>query len=174
MIEALAAVALLATLTSIAVPSLTSMSRQYRLDALTEEFMASVQMARVEAMRLGQDIMLLRTAACDTALATTADWSCGWQVFADANGSRALEPGETVLQSVAAPPGITLQKKGGGSPTYLHIDRFGRTSAIAQRFEAFPKNHKVEEGQLICFSTGTRLRVVRRAEKCPPLPGEET
>lgn len=174
LIEMLVAVALLAILTSVAAPSLTGIVHRYRLDSATEEFMASVQFARVEAMRLGQEVMLQRQTGCDAVLASTADWSCGWQVFADTNGSRTLDGTETVMQSVALPAGVTFQKKGGGSPVYLHLDRFGRTSAIAQRFEAFSKSQRVEDGQLVCFSTGTRLRTVKRVEKCPSLPGEGT
>ncbi len=173
LIEILAALALLAILTSIAVPSYTHVSRAYRLDAVTEEFMASVQFARVEAMRLGQNIMLQRHTACDVVLSSTADWSCGWQVFADTNGSQTLDGTETVLQSVAVPAGITFQKGPAGSPRYLHIDRFGRTTSFGQRFEVFPRTQKVVDGQVICFSTGTRLRTVKRVEGCPPLPGED-
>ena len=43
---------------------------------------------------------------------------------------------------------------------------------IYRLFEVYPKGQKVLDGQVICFSTGTRLRTVKRVEKCPPLPGE--
>lgn len=174
LIEMLATLALLAVLTSITVPSYISVSRAYRLDAVTEEFMASVQFARVEAMRLGQDILLQRHTACEVALSSAADWSCGWQVFADTNGSKTLDSAETVLQSVAVPAGITFQKGPAGSPRYLHIDRYGRTTSFGQRFEAFPNTLKVMDGQTICFSTGTRLRTVKGVDGCPPLPGDGT
>jgi len=172
LIEMLAVVSLLAVLTTIAAPSYTSISRQYRLDAVSEEFMASVQFARVEAMRLGQDMLLLRNTACEVVLDSTADWSCGWQVFPDTNGNQTLDSAETLLQAVAVPAGVTFRKGPGGSPRYLHIDRFGRTTSFGQRFEAFPRNQKVIDGQVICFSTGTRLRMVRHVEACPPLPGD--
>lgn len=174
LIEMLAAIALLVILTSVAVPSYTSIANQYRLDTVSDEFMASVQLARVEAVRSGQDVMLQRSATCDVTLSSTADWSCGWQVFADANGNRTLDGTETVMQSVVVPTGITFQKGPAGSPRYLLIDRFGRTTSFGLRFEAFPRDQKVVDGQLICFSTGTRLRTVKRAEKCPALPGENT
>ena len=166
LIEMLAAIALLVILTSVAIPSYTSIANQYRLDTV------SGQRARVEAVRLGQDVMLQRTPPCEGTLSSTADWSCGWQVFADTNGNRAMDDTEAVLQSVVVPAGVTFQKGPAGSPRYLLIDRFGRTTSFGQRFEAFPRNQNVVDGQLICFSTGTRLRTVKRVEKCPALPGE--
>lgn len=172
LIELLAAIALLAILTSIAVPSFVSISRQYRLDAVTEEFMASVQLARVEAIRLGQDVLVQRQADCDSVPSTKTAWRCGWVVFADLNQNRQLDGSDTFLQSVPMTPGVTFQKIGGGSPYYLRIDHFGRSAALGQRYEVFPAGGNVEDGQLICFSTGTRVRTVKRAKACPPLPGE--
>lgn len=169
LIELLVAVGVLAILASLTIPSFAGISRQYRMDAVTEEFMASVQLTRVKAMHLGQDFMILRDTACEVALSTTSDWGCGWRVFADLNGNRLLDGAEAVVQSIAMPPGIKFQKAGGGSPQYLHIDRFGRSSALGQRFEVFPQGMNVIDGRLICFSTGTRLRAVKHMEACPPL-----
>lgn len=168
LIEMLAAIALLAILASVAVPSFAAIARQYRLDSLTEELMASVQFARIEALRHGYSIVLLRRTTCERTLKSTADWSCGWQVFVDTDGDEVLDSAETVLQSVVVPAGVTLQKKG-GSTRYLRIDVFGQ-SGRGHRFEIFPQEAQVQDGQLICFSTGTRLRIVKRMKECPDLP----
>lgn len=169
LIELLVAAGILAVLASLAIPSFAGISRQYRMDAVTEEFMASVQFTRVKAIHLGQDFVILRDTACAIVLSTTSDWGCGWRVFADLNDNRLLDGAETVVQSITMPPGIKFQKAGGGSPQYLHIDRFGRSSALGQRFEVYPQGMNVIDGQLICFSTGTRLRKVKHMEACPPV-----
>ncbi|WP_382158877.1 GspH/FimT family pseudopilin [Hydrogenophaga sp. ANAO-22] len=168
LIELLVVIAVLAVLASIAIPSFAGIARQYRVNAAVDEFMASVQLARVDAMRLGQDILIQRQTSCDVVLPTTADWDCGWRVFVDLNGNQLPDPAEAELQSVALPTGIRLVKaKGGGSPQYITINRYGQVTAIGQRFAAFPAGMDDLSGQLICFSTGTRLRTVKGAKTCP-------
>lgn len=172
LVEMLAAIALLAILASVAVPSFAAIARQYRLDATTEELMASVQFARVEALRHGHSVMLARRTTCERKLKATEDWSCGWQVFVDTDDDKVLDSSETVLQSVTVPAGVTLLKKG-ASLRYLHLDMFGQSFG-GHRFEIFPQEAKVEDGQLVCFSTATRLRIVKRMKECPDLPDSKS
>lgn len=166
LIELVVALGVLAVLASLAIPAFASMARQYRLDTLTEEFLASVQLARVEAVRSGQDIVIRRHTDCDAALASTADWDCGWRVFVDTNANRLQDAGEADLQSIALPTGIRFRKEGLGSPQYLRIDRFGSTSPTGQRFAVFTADKTDSERRLVCFSNGTRLRTVRNATTC--------
>lgn len=167
LIELMVVITVLAILASIAIPSFAGIARQYRVNAVAEEFMASVQLARVDAMRLGQVVLIQRQPSCGIALPTTADWHCGWRVWADLNGNQRPDAGETELQSVALPPGIHLVKApGGGSPQYITINRHGQVTAKGLRFAIFPAGMDEMNGQLICFSTGTRLRTVRGAKTC--------
>lgn len=166
LIELLVVIAVVAVLASIAIPSFAGIARQYRVNAAAEEFMASVQLARVDAMRLGQDIVIRRQTSCDAALPTTADWHCGWRVFADLNGNHLPDAAEAELQSVALPVGVYLQAKGAGSPQYMTINRYGQVTVKGQRFAVFPAGMDEMSGQLICFSTGTRLRTVKGAKAC--------
>lgn len=167
LIELLVALAVLAVLASLAIPSFAGIARQYRVNAAADEFMASVQLARVDAMRLGQDVVIRRQTSCDVALSSTADWRCGWRVFADLNGNRLPDAAETDLQSVVLPTAVQLQAKGGGSPQYITINRYGQVTAKGQRFAVFPVGMDEMSGQLICFSTGTNLRTVKGAITCP-------
>lgn len=170
LIELLVAIAILAFLSSLALPSFASIARQYRVNAVTEEFLASVQLARVDAMRLGQDIVLRRDTGCATTLPTTADWRCGWRVFADLNGNHQRDASEVELQSVALPPGVELRAQGAGSPQYMTINRYGQVNVRGQRFAVFPTGMTEMDGTLICFSTGTRLRTVTNAKDCDDQP----
>jgi type IV fimbrial biogenesis protein FimT len=170
LIELLVAIAVLAVLSALAIPSFASLARQYRVNAVTEAFMESVQLARVDAMRLGQDIVLRRNTGCTASLPTTADWLCGWRVFADLNGNHQPDAAEAQLQAVDLPPGVYLQSQGGGSPQYMTIDRYGQVTTLGQRFAVFPAGMTAMDGQLICFSTGTRLRTVRNAKDCDDQP----
>lgn len=165
-IELLVTLAVAAVLIALALPSFTHIARQHRLNSVAGEFMASVRFARVEAMRLGQDIVIRRRAPCDLRLADTADWSCGWQVFADTNGNRVRDRNEAELQTISPPVGARFRKAGAGSAQYIQFDRFGRLVIFGQRFAALPEGGAPLDGVLICFSTGTRLRTVWHAVSC--------
>lgn len=170
LIELLVVIAVLAILASVAIPSFAGIARQYRVNAVTEEFIASFQLARVDAVRLGQDIVFRRLAACDVALPATTDWHCGWHVFADGNGNHVQDAAEPDLQSIAVSPGVHFKKQGSGSPQYLTINRYGQLDTLGQRFAVFPTGMDEMVGQLICFSTGTRLRTVKSAKACGDQP----
>ena len=73
--------------------------------------------------------------------------------------------GDSQLE-IELPPGVNVSKRGGGSPEFLRIDRYGRSNAMALRFDVFPSNMEVMDGQLVCFSTATRTRKVHHAEQC--------
>lgn len=170
LIELMVAVALLAVLASLAAPSFANITRQLRVSTVTDELMASIQWSRVEAVRTGQQVVLRRMTDCALVLRDTADWRCGWRVFVDLNGNGALDGTEIALQAVELPPGLNVSKRGGGSPEFLRIDRYGRSTAIALRFEVFPSNLGVADGQLVCFSTATRTRKVNHAAECGQEP----
>lgn len=166
-IELLVVVVLLGILASLAAPSFTEMFRRFRVDTAREEFMASVNLARGEAIRQGLPVVLRRTTGCGTVQADNQDWSCGWQVFADADGNNTLNGTETVAQEAFVPPNVTVRKGNNTNPEFITIDRFGQVTQVDQRFEVFPAGMAAVNGQLVCFTAGTRLRTVKSAAVCP-------
>lgn len=104
LIELMIAVALLAVLASLAIPSFANITRQFRVSTVTDELMASIQWSRVEAIRTGQEVVLRRMTNCGLVLRDTADWRCGWRVFVDLNGNGALDGTEVALQAVELRP----------------------------------------------------------------------
>lgn len=98
LIELMVAVAVMAILVAAAAPSFVSIFNGNRLTAISNELAASLQSARMEALRRGQRIVLCNSAdglAC--AAAGTAAWT-GWLVFADANSNGTREAAETILR----------------------------------------------------------------------------
>lgn len=167
LIEAMVVVALMAILAGLAAPSFTDTFRRYRVDATREDLIASINLARAEAIRTGQTVVLRRTNACGVALANNQDWSCGWQVFADINNNNLLDGAETVVQQVSVANQVTVRKANIVAPQTLVIDRYGQATQLGQRFEIFPAGMAAVNGQLLCFSTGTRLRTVKNEAVCP-------
>lgn len=167
LIELTVTIALLAILAGLAAPSFTEMFRRFRVDAVREEFQASVLFARSEAIRQGLPVVIRRNPACGTALADNQDWSCGWRVFADTDGNNTLNGVETTALDVSIPPNVVVRKGNATNPEFITIDRFGQAATPGQRFEVFPMGMAAANGQLICFTTGTRMRTVKSASVCP-------
>ncbi|WP_439607942.1 GspH/FimT family pseudopilin [Hydrogenophaga sp.] len=166
-IELLVTVVLLGILASLAAPTFTDMFRRFRVDTAREEFMASVNLARGEAIRQGLPVVIRRATGCGTALTDNQDWSCGWRVFADTDGNNTLNGAETATQEVFVPPNVTVRKGNNTNPEFITIDRFGQVTQLNQRFEVFPAGMAAVNGQLVCFTSGTRLRTVKSATVCP-------
>lgn len=166
-IELMVVIVLLGILASLAAPSFTEMFRRFRVDSVRETFTSSVTLAREEAIRLGTPMVIRRTTGCGLALANNQDWSCGWSVFADLDGNNALNGAEAATQEVALTTNVTVRKGNNTNPEFIVINRFGQITQVDQRFEVFPTGMAPANGQLICFTTGTRLRTVKNATNCP-------
>jgi len=167
-IELLVVVALVAILAGLAAPSFTELFRRFRVDAVREEFTSSVLLARSEAIRTGTPIVVRRLTACGVALADNQDWSCGWRVFADVDGNNTMNGAEAAIQEVSVPPNMTVRKGNPVGPEFVAIDRFGQVTQAGQRIEIFPVGMAAVDGQLVCFTVGTRLRTIHNAAVCPP------
>ncbi|CAG1020655.1 hypothetical protein MTYM_00425 [Methylococcales bacterium] len=99
LIELMIALAVLSILLSIAVPSFRQSIISNRLTTVTNEFMAAINFARSEAIKLGQSVTLCKStdgSSCSTV--NTVYWEDGWIVFADANADGDLDVGETLLR----------------------------------------------------------------------------
>jgi type IV fimbrial biogenesis protein FimT len=166
-IELMVVVALLAILAGLAAPSFTDMFRRFRVDSVRETFASSVTLAREEAIRTGTPMVIRRTTGCGLALANNQDWSCGWRVFADLDGNNTMNGAEASTQEVSLTPNVTVRKGNSTNPEFIVINRFGQVAQVDQRFEVFPTGMAATDGQLICFTAGTRLRTVKNASACP-------
>ncbi len=166
-IELMVVVALIAVLAGLAAPSFTDLLRRYRVDSVRETFAASVTLAREESIRLGTPIVIRRITGCGVTLSGNQDWSCGWRVFADLNGDNTMNGTETPTQEVTLPAGVTVRKGNSTNPQFITINRFGQVTQLDQRFEMFPTGMAATNGQLVCFTAGTRLRTVKNASTCP-------
>jgi len=96
MIELMTAMMIASIVLSVGVPSFSSMTQNNRLTTQSNAFLATLNVARAEALKTNQQVTVCKSndnATCDNALS----WSDGWIVFLDtnANGTRAVA--ETLL-----------------------------------------------------------------------------
>ena len=162
LIEALVVVALVAVLASLAAPSFTNQFQRYRVDTVRDELLASMSLAKSEAIRQGQAITIQKLAP-GTACATAGDWSCGWQV---------LDPAGTAIQEFIVPP-QTAVSKGGTVPSQdaLTFNRYGLVVGGHNMLiypAALSPTVASPSHALLCFAVGSRVRTIRNA--VPPCP----
>ena len=130
---------------------------------MREELIASMAMARVEAITRGQNVVLRRTAPCPQAT-DALDWDCGWIVFADLDGDGAIDAGEPVLHEVQGKQGTRIRRN--PAAAFATINRFGRLPM--GRIEVFPAGAGFDaaDGLLLCLSGGGRIRTERGTPAC--------
>lgn len=85
LLELLVAIAVLAIIMGIAVPSFMSAMINARLTTTANDFLAALQLARTEAMRAQGRVTICKASAaatqCDAS--STTDWARGWMIFTD-------------------------------------------------------------------------------------------
>ncbi|MFT4267062.1 MAG: GspH/FimT family protein [Xenophilus sp.] len=164
-IEMMAAAAILAIVTSLALPSFADLVKRYRVRRAVEDFTAMLHLARVEGIQRGGGIVLARAAAADCA-ASGPEWSCGWRLFADADGDKAWRSGEEVIQHAAAPAGVRVTTAQGAA---IRFDRWGQAGGLGVLSFHFqssaPAAGAVAQAQ-VCVSGGGRIRVLQGVSSC--------
>lgn len=104
LIELLITVSVLAVLLVLAVPSFNDFIQNNRLTTAANTFIASVNLARSEAIKRGDTVLV--TATDSTAAGN--EWGPGWTVWLDADGDTNLDAGEELRVVDALGHGITL------------------------------------------------------------------
>lgn len=133
--ELLGVLAITAILLTVALPGMASLGRSSALASSANEFLASLHLARSEAVKRGA-----RTAVCASAngqsCAGGGGWHQGWLVFHDANNNAARDEGEALIQArPALPAGIRLT----GNPnvsSYISYAPNGGTKLVGGAFQA--------------------------------------
>ncbi len=111
LVELMITVAVVAILAAIAFPSFQATIRSNRIATRTNEFMASVALARAEAVKnnIGAGMCASANGAtCDT-VNTGLEWNDGWIVFDDVNGNKQFDAGDRVVRVTPASKGLLLE-----------------------------------------------------------------
>ncbi|KRG52377.1 GspH/FimT family pseudopilin [Stenotrophomonas beteli] len=126
LVELMVTVMVLAVLATIAFPSFQSTIRSNRIATTSNELIASLSLARSEAVRNRRG-----AGVCASAAGSACDgksWAEGWLVWEDSNGDGGLSAGETVLRYSAGKPGVSAV----GTPDLsVSFDPRGRNRADA-------------------------------------------
>lgn len=157
LLELMVVIAIAAILLALALPSFTSTLRSNRVATSTNELLATLSLARSEAVRNTRGAGVCTSAdggACG------GDWDSGWLVWGDSNGNGALDAGETVVRYSQARSSLAMT----GSVTTLAFDSRGRLSGGAQTIGMHPSDAAMP-ANCITISGAGQTRVTKGA--CP-------
>ena len=173
LVEALVVIAILGVLIAIAMPSFTSTIRRFRTDAIRDDLMASLQMARSEAIRLGlpdtNRITITRTPAPATCAADTTVagvWSCGWQIYQDNNNNQVFDAaGDTLIQQSTVPAGFSVTETSVAPANSIIANRWGQFSSspslIIAPIIAGTTTASDPSANAVCLGTGGKVIKVK-------------
>jgi len=112
LIEIMVTVAVLAVLLVAAAPAMTDMVLNNRMAGLSNDLMSDLAIARSEALKRGQRVVLCKNAGNDSSCSTGL-WADGWLLYLDADNDTTLDTGETILRvRQALPSGYTVTPTG--------------------------------------------------------------
>lgn len=108
LVELLVALAVLAITLAIAVPGYQSIVASSRLSAYSGDLLASLQLARSEAIKRNSRVTVCRSADSESC-GGAGGWGAGWLVFVDAANPGVVDGGEAVLHAHPAARGLALE-----------------------------------------------------------------
>lgn len=135
LLEALVVLALLGTLLTLAAPSLTGLRQSHQMQSQGEQLLASLMLARSEALRRQQRVTVCVRGAGDVC-AGEGSWAQGWLVFVDGNDNAMLDATEVVVQSHAVVPSFWKFYGNSTVNRYVSYGPLGRSQTITGAFQA--------------------------------------
>jgi type IV fimbrial biogenesis protein FimT len=168
LVELLVVVAIIGIIAAIAAPSFAGIINSNRLSGLSNDVIAMLQTARMEAMRRGARVVVCPTSN-GTSCTTGAQWS-GWIVFADYDTDGAIDANELLRTELVRAPlqlwastAITTP----GSRIVFRSDGFAyddtRTTLLAANLAAcIPTTNPALNARDVSIVTGTRISVATR------------
>lgn len=165
LLELMVVVIVLALLLAIALPTFEATINNNRLAGASNELMASIQTARMEAVRRNQ-----RAAVCLSDNAKSAAPTCatsdinGWITFVDANKNGTFNAGDTLLRTASIPGKVEVHDSTNiaGSISF-RSDGFARTSAGDLLFGAIDlcidTTHVAKNVRHVIIGAGSRVSI---------------
>lgn len=174
LVEVLVVVAILGVLAAIAMPSFTTTIRRFRADSIRDDLIASLQLARTEAIRRGlpngTPITITRTPSSATCAADTTIagvWTCGWQIYQDNNNNNVFDAaGDVLIQQSTVPAGFSVIEN--TTPTaanFVIADRWGQfrssPSLVIAPIISGTNTASDPSANAVCLGAGGKLTKVK-------------
>lgn len=157
LIELMVVVALLAILAALAAPSFADSIRAHRIERVARELMHSMELAKVESARTGQNTVIRRIEPC-AAAANNTQWACGWELFVANDGNRQRNNQEVLVLRHETPAGALVTRNTPVSPESIVFRRQGYVDASTSLTVLATGNAQVQSRRT-CLSLTGRARL---------------
>ena len=166
LIELMTVLVLLAILSALAAPSFNVLIQHYKADLAASQMIASLNLARAEAIKLGGGVMVSRVVDPECPpLTSVQEWSCGWLVYADLNGNRRFDAAvDRLIQSVRINNGTSIMRTL-NSESFV-VNRWGQIGGVNVGFTFTPPNQRLESTFQVCSATAGRIRKLSKEVAC--------
>jgi len=131
LIELLVTLAIAVILMTIAVPSFQDFFRNSRMASIGDELLGSLMLARSEAMRRGQNVVVCTSTTGTSCTNNAGNWSGGWIVFANADNDTppVVDAGEPILRVSSAIAGNTTLRASAGFGNFIRFNPSGQSNS---------------------------------------------
>ncbi len=162
LVELMTVIGIVAIMAAIAFPNFTSTMRSNRVATSSNELLATLALARSEAVRSGGG----GVCASDNGTGCSGDdWNAGWIVWTDGNGNRVKDGDEPVIRYVEGNPKLLVTSSTGT----MTFDVRGRIREGEQTIDITPDDAKPDDEDIfkrcVYISPTGQTRVAK--ESCP-------
>jgi type IV fimbrial biogenesis protein FimT len=170
LIELLTTVAIIVIILTLAAPSFTAFQRNSELTGVANTMLSSLTAARSEAMKRGRNTLVVPSADCAT---WGDDWTKGWLVFVDNDGSQTINSGDDVLSCEPKVPEAVTAVTGAapegfqdpGGTLYLMFNGSGYPRLLSGAFQSSSLDFtNGDSTRRIISNPAGRLRVCKPAD----------
>ena len=179
LLELIITLAVAAILVTIGIPSFVETLRNNRLVTQTNELVATLNLARTEAIKRGVPVTICKasytTATAPTACSTSASWNSGWIVYADrgsVNGTISSTDGdEIILVKEAMASGFKLGTGNNFKDWFSYLatgySKGGGSGGLGNDTFTLCLDGKTTTGRAIAVNTAGRVTVSKGVSTCP-------
>jgi type IV fimbrial biogenesis protein FimT len=171
LVEAMVVLAIVAILTGIAAPAYREMSERMAVSTVAQELSASIHQTRSTAIGNNGNVSIRKLTAAEAGLPgfcdTNQDWSCGWQVFFDANANGQLDAGDQIVNTSAVRGNVVIRRSVNSAS--MTANRWGQLAGIgAVGFTLSPRVTGIASPATttICVGSGGRVRTLQGVVAC--------
>ena len=167
LIELLITIAIAAFLLTVGVPGFQQVIKTNRLSTQTNTILASLGLARSEAVKRNLPVALCKRNAAGNNCSTTSEWEDGWIIFVDTDEGSDFDAGEPILRIQDPIAGNTLRANAAFDDQIVY-SRKGFSSGLGGTFIlCFDEDgdgagdFDAENGRAIVISTTGRARLAK-------------
>lgn len=163
LIELIVTISIVAILVGMALPGFTSIISSTRLTTYANELVASLNLARSEAVKRGVQVSIRRKGS------TSQNWDSGWDIFTDVDGDGVFDAADTLLKTYPAlTNGFTLRTGAVGYQDFAAYLPSGLSlSAIGDTFRLCASSADTANARAIAINALGRPKTSGTTTVCP-------